>query len=83
MPSILLLDEATSALDRTNELEIEKTLAKISSGRTTIVIAHRISTVRNSDKIIVLKQGEVVEVGSHEELLKLRGHYESLCNNQL
>jgi ATP-binding cassette, subfamily B (MDR/TAP), member 1 len=60
-PKILLLDEATSALDRANEQSIQKTLDEVAKGRTTIVIAHRISTVMNADKIVVLDRGVIVE----------------------
>jgi ABC-type multidrug transport system fused ATPase/permease subunit len=60
-PKILLLDEATSALDRANEQSIQKTLDEVTKGRTTIVIAHRISTVMNADKIVVLDRGVIVE----------------------
>jgi len=82
-PTILLLDEATSALDRKNEMEIQKTLDDISQGRTTIVIAHRLSTVMNADHIIVLEQGKVVEEGRHEELVAKKGKYYSLQHLQL
>jgi len=82
-PQILLLDEATSALDRKNEMEIQKTLDEISQGRTTIVIAHRLSTVINSDHIIVFDQGKIVEEGRHEELIERKGRYYTLQQFQL
>jgi ATP-binding cassette subfamily B (MDR/TAP) protein 1 len=82
-PKILLLDEATSALDRRNEREIQATLDKFSSSRTTITIAHRLSTIINADIIYVIKKGQVVEMGSHNELLKLRGNYFNLISVQL
>ena len=82
-PAILLLDEATSALDRKNELEIQKTLDEISKGRTTITIAHRLTTVQNADKIVVLDQGQVVEQGTHEELVAKKGRYYNLQKLQL
>ena len=82
-PNILLLDEATSALDRKNEIEIQKTLDEISQNRTTIVIAHRLSTVRNSDVIIVFDSGHIVEQGTHDELIKKRGRYFELAFQQL
>ncbi len=82
-PQILLLDEATSALDRKNEMEIQKTLDEISKGRTTIVIAHRLSTVINSDHIIVFDQGKIVEEGRHEELIERKGRYYTLQQFQL
>ena len=82
-PQILLLDEATSALDRKNEMEIQKTLDEISQGRTTIVIAHRLSTVINADHIIVFDQGKVVEEGNHEHLVAKQGKYYALQHLQL
>jgi len=82
-PQILLLDEATSALDRKNEMEIQKTLDEISHGRTTIVIAHRLSTVMNADHIIVFDQGKIVEEGRHEELIAKKGRYYVLQQFQL
>ena len=82
-PTILLLDEATSALDRRNEREIQKTLDEISQGRTTIVIAHRLSTVINSDHIIVFEGGKVVEEGNHEELVAKQGKYYALQHLQI
>ncbi|XP_075982316.1 multi drug resistance 50 [Anticarsia gemmatalis] len=74
-PSILLLDEATSALDTSSEFKVQKALDKAQEGRTTIVVAHRLSTIRNVDVIYVFKSGEVVESGNHEELMKKKGHY--------
>ena len=82
-PKILLLDEATSALDRRNERKIQKTLDEISKGRTTIVIAHRLSTVINSDHIIVFEGGKVVEEGKHEELVAKQGKYYALQHLQI
>jgi len=82
-PSILLLDEATSALDRKNEIEIQKTLDEIAEGRTTITIAHRLTTVQNADRIIVFDQGKIVEEGSHKELVSKKGKYYSLQSLQL
>ena len=82
-PAILLLDEATSALDRKNELEIQKTLDEISKGRTTITIAHRLTTVQNADKIVVFDQGQIVEQGTHEELVAKEGRYYNLQKLQL
>jgi len=82
-PKILLLDEATSALDRKNEMEIQRTLDEISTGRTTIVIAHRLSTVINSDHIIVFDGGKVVEEGKHQELVAKQGRYYTLQHLQL
>ncbi|MCB0411973.1 MAG: ABC transporter ATP-binding protein [Bdellovibrionales bacterium] len=72
---ILILDEATSALDTESEREVQKGLDRLMEGRTAFVIAHRLSTIANADRILVLKGGQVIEEGSHEELLKKRGEY--------
>jgi len=80
---ILLLDEATSALDRKNEKEIQETLDSISKDRTTIVIAHRLTTVKNADKIFLLGSGELLESGTHDELIKKEGRYYNLQKAQL
>lgn len=74
-PQLLLLDEATSALDRKNEAQIQQTLDTISKGLTTVVVAHRLSTIQNSDEIIVLDKGIILERGTHDELLKNKGPY--------
>ncbi|VVC86623.1 unnamed protein product [Leptidea sinapis] len=74
-PSILLLDEATSALDTSSEAKVQKALDKAAEGRTTIVVAHRLTTIRNVDKIYVFKNGQVVEVGNHEDLMTQKSHY--------
>jgi len=79
---ILLLDEATSALDTASEALVHKALEELSAGRTTLVIAHRLSTVRNADKIVVIVAGEVVEEGTHETLLAAGGAYAALCQMQ-
>ena len=77
-PPVMVLDEATSSIDTHTEKLIEKGMDELMKGRTTFVIAHRLSTVRNSDAIIVLEHGEIVERGSHEDLLKLKGRYYQL-----
>ncbi|MBS9721935.1 ABC transporter ATP-binding protein [Tianweitania sp. BSSL-BM11] len=77
-PPILILDEATSALDTATEREIQKSLAELSKGRTTLVIAHRLATIRNADKIVVVDRSGVVETGTHRELLALDGLYARL-----
>jgi ATP-binding cassette subfamily B multidrug efflux pump len=81
-PKILVLDEATSSVDTETELLIQSTLQRLVKGRTSIVIAHRLSTVQNADKIIVLDQGEIQEIGSHQELLQLNGFYKRLFDLQ-
>jgi len=81
-PKILLLDEATSALDTESESLVQDALDKLMKGRTTIMIAHRLSTVRNADAIVVMKKGKVVEIGTHEELIELNGLYSTLVNKQ-
>ncbi|XP_037713457.1 ATP-dependent translocase ABCB1 [Drosophila subpulchrella] len=82
-PEILLLDEATSALDTASEAKVQAALEKVSAGRTTIVVAHRLSTVRRADRIVVINKGEVVESGTHQELMELKNHYYNLVTTQL
>jgi len=81
-PSILILDEATSALDTESEKLVQDALEKLMKNRTSLVIAHRLSTVRNADLIIVLQKGEIAEQGTHDELIAKKGMYFSLCNMQ-
>ena len=80
---ILILDEPTSSLDSKSEKVIESALDKLAHGRTTIVVAHRLSTIMNADRILVLKSGVIVEVGSHKELLSSGSYYRELVNSQL
>jgi ATP-binding cassette subfamily B protein len=82
-PDFLFLDEATSALDANNEAVIMKNLGEFFTNRTVVIVAHRLSTVKNADKIIVLDKGEIVETGNHEELSAKRGFYYTLIKNQL
>ncbi|KAH8284597.1 hypothetical protein KR018_005431 [Drosophila ironensis] len=82
-PEILLLDEATSALDTASEAKVQAALEKVSAGRTTIIVAHRLSTVRRADRIVVINQGQVVESGTHQELMDLKDHYYNLVTTQL
>ncbi len=79
---ILLLDEATSNVDSLTELDIQSSMKKLMKGKTTFVIAHRLSTVRNADRIIVLENGEIIEIGTHEELLMNGKNYANLYNSQ-
>jgi ATP-binding cassette, subfamily B, bacterial len=82
-PSILILDEATSSVDTTTEKEIQRALDNLVKGRTTIAIAHRLSTLRKADRLVVLDKGEIVEIGSHEQLMEKQGAYYTLYQAQL
>lgn len=82
-PDYLFLDEATYSLDASNEYDIVTNLEKFYAGKTVVIVAHRLSTVRNADQIIVLKHGQVVEIGNHESLTAKRGTYYKLVRNQL
>ena len=81
-PPILILDEATSALDNTTEILIQKSLDELCKGRTTIVVAHRLSTIKNADEIAVISDGSITERGSHDKLIKLNGEYAKLYSEQ-
>ena len=81
-PPVLILDEATSALDSVTEAKLQATFDRLSQGRTTIIIAHRLSTVRNADRIAVIEEGRVAELGSHQELMEKNGAYAALVRTQ-
>ena len=81
-PKILLLDEATSALDAQSEFHVQQALENLMKGRTTVIIAHRLATIRNADRIAVLEEGQLVAIGSHDELLKISPLYKRLCELQ-
>ena len=81
-PPILILDEATSSIDLRTEQRVQRAFAKLMEGRTSFVIAHRLSTIKNCDVILVMKQGNIIEHGSHEELMKKNGFYSELYNSQ-
>ncbi len=82
-PDYILLDEATNSLDANNERMIVEQLNEFYKGKTVVVVAHRLSTVKNADQIVVLDKGKVAEIGNHEELTQKRGAYYNLVKNQL
>ena len=81
-PPILILDEATSALDNTTEMLIQRSLNELAKGRTCLIVAHRLSTIKNADEIAVISKGKIMEMGNHEELIKLNGIYADLYKLQ-
>ena len=81
-PPMLILDEATSSVDILTEMRIQKVFRKMMEGKTAFIIAHRLSTIQDADLILVLNQGDVVELGTHEELLAKGGFYHKLYNSQ-
>ena len=77
-----ILDEATSSVDTESEILIQNAIEKLTENRTSIVIAHRLSTIKRANKIIVLEQGEIIEQGTHSELINANGHYKKLFDLQ-
>ena len=78
----LILDEATSNVDTRTEELVQKAMDKLTSGRTSFIIAHRLSTIKNADKILVMKNGDIIESGTHDELMSKNGFYAELYNSQ-
>lgn len=81
-PPMLILDEATSSIDTRTEIKIQNAFAKLMKGRTSFIVAHRLSTIQNADRILVMREGKIIEQGTHDELLKKRGFYYSLYQSQ-
>ena len=82
-PNFLFFDEATSALDAKNEKEITDNLNLFFKNKTVVIVAHRLSTVKNADQIVVLENGTIAEIGTHEQLVKNKANYYNLVSNQL
>ena len=81
-PSMLILDEATSSIDTRTEIRIQRAFAKLMEGRTSFIVAHRLSTIQNADIILVMKDGNIIEQGNHESLMAAGGFYKELYNSQ-
>ncbi len=82
LPPMLILDEATSSIDTRTEIRIQKAFAKMMQGRTSFIVAHRLSTIQEADVILVMRDGKIIEQGTHEELLQKKGFYAELYNSQ-
>ena len=82
LPPMLILDEAPSSIDTRTEIRIQKAFATMMEGRTSFIVAHRLSTIQNADVILVMKDGHIIEQGNHEELLARKGFYAELYNSQ-
>ena len=82
LPPMLILDEATSSIDTRTEQQIQKAFAEMMKGRTSFIVAHRLSTIREADLILVMKEGKIIEQGTHDELLAKKGFYSELYESQ-
>ncbi|MDD6570006.1 MAG: ABC transporter ATP-binding protein, partial [Acidaminococcus sp.] len=82
LPPMLILDEATSNIDTRTEVKIQNAFAKLMEGRTSFIVAHRLSTIRNADRILVMKDGKIIEQGTHDSLMAKGGFYKELYNSQ-
>jgi len=82
LPEILILDEATSSIDTRTEIRIQKAFTTMMNGRTSFIVAHRLSTIKEADLILVMKDGNIIEQGTHTELLEKNGFYTKLYNSQ-
>ena len=82
LPPMLILDEATSSIDTRTEIKIQKAFAELMNGRTSFIVAHRLSTIKEADLILVMKDGNIIEQGSHSQLLENNGFYSKLYNSQ-
>lgn len=82
LPPMLILDEATSSIDTRTEIKIQSAFARLMNGRTSFIVAHRLSTIQEADVILAMKDGHIIEQGTHEELLKKQGFYANLYQSQ-
>lgn len=82
LPPMLILDEATSSIDTRTEMLIQEAFDRLMQGRTSFIVAHRLSTIRNADEILVMKDGSIIEQGTHEQLMKKGGFYHTLYSSQ-